>query len=165
MPCPFLAEGKSLDGLITLVMSFFLGWALPALTGLWLCRRGRDLRVAAFTLGLASVAAGGCFVDWMVVEHGMATGFYLRGGTPLLLGVAACWRAWHASKRPAPLTPAVFQRIERPSQAAPAGGWPSRLEVAIHPRSLFFVNGCKIIKTAPLPEKDFPARVRPGTGR
>ena len=100
--CTLLAEGKSLDELITFVMLFFLAWSLPGLIGLWLCRLGRKIWIVAFSLGLTSVVAGGCFTGWMVSERGTALGFYVSAGVPLLLGIGTCWWAWRTSKRPGP---------------------------------------------------------------
>ncbi len=98
----FLAEGKSLDNLIRLVQVFFLGWSLPGLIGLWVCRLGRDVWIVAFSLGLTSFLGGACCMGWVASERGTALSFYLAAGTPMLLGIGTCWWAWRASKRPGP---------------------------------------------------------------
>ena len=102
MPSMLLAEGKSLDVLITFVALFFLSWTLPGLVGLYLCRLGQSAWQAAFGLGLISVLGGAAFLGFLVSERGTALGFYLAAGTPLLVGIGVCLLAWRASRQPSP---------------------------------------------------------------
>ena len=97
-----LAEGRSLDGLVTAVQLFFVGTALPGVLGLSLCRLGSGGSVAAFCLGLLSALAGACWLGWMVWERSTVAGFYLAAGTPLLVGVGTCLLAWRSRKKSGP---------------------------------------------------------------
>ena len=94
----FLAEGSSLDGLITFVQLLFVSTSLPGVIGLFLPRLG----AGAIFLGLLSVLAGVGLLVWMFSEHSTAPSFYVAAGTPLLVGVAACLRAGLTRKKPGP---------------------------------------------------------------
>lgn len=93
-----LAEGQSLDRLVTVVQLCFVGTALPGALGLLLCRPGST--VAAFCLGLLSALAGACLLGWVTWEHSTVPSFYLAAGTPLLVGAGTCLRAWRSRKQP-----------------------------------------------------------------
>ena len=95
-----LAEGRSLDGLVTAVQLFFVSTALPSVLGLFICRLGGGASVAAFCLGLLSALPGAWLLGWMVWERSTVPGFYLAAGTPLLVGVGTCLLARRACKNP-----------------------------------------------------------------
>ncbi len=105
MPGPpvgmMLAEGVSLDRLVTFIELAYGSLTLPGLVGLALCCCfGRRTAGWAFGLGLVSAVFGGGFFAAVCWERSTVWGFYLAGGAPLLAGVGACLLARHYLGKP-----------------------------------------------------------------